>query len=166
MTQTALAQALRFTPEDLSANRAGKLSPAQLAHLRRLQGRAMRWAGAGFGLFVLVATGFLFLGVQQNSGIATLTGMFITVLNAISMGMFARHYMRLHADLESGAVEQLQGKLERIIRPLGRVNNYVLRVAGVDFGVTKDLFKLFEHQAPYTLYRTAHTHLLLSAEKR
>jgi hypothetical protein len=166
MSQADLRQALKFTTEDLSANQRGALSPAQSAYLRGLQKRAVQWTAVVFVLFVLLATGFLFLGVQQNSGIATFIGMFITTLNAISMGIFARHYMRLRADLLGEKVEQLEGELTRIIRPLGQVNNYVVRVAGIDFGMTKDLFKHFEHQAHYVFYRTPHSHLLLSAEKR
>jgi hypothetical protein len=78
--------------------------------------------------------------------------------------MFGRTWMRLSADMRGGQVEIIAGPMERVIRPTSRVNNYVLRVEGVDFVVRKDLFKLFRHQQPYRLYRSPHARVLLAAE--
>ncbi len=159
-----LAEALSFTAEDVQANRQGQISAAQRARLQQQQRRAIQWGGLVFVVFVALATFFLYIGQAQPSDLATVTGMLITSVNAIAMGLLGRHVMRLRADQQAQVVA-LRGKLERVIHPDRRVGNYALRLQGQEWIVTKEQFKPFIHEAPYALYVTQHTRQLLSAER-
>ncbi|MCS6835617.1 MAG: hypothetical protein NZ750_06340 [Anaerolineae bacterium] len=159
-----LAEALKFSAEDVQANRQGKLSAAQRKRLNKQQRRAVQWGAAAFVVFVVLATFFLYVGQTQASGIATLTGMLITTLNALSLGLIGRHVMRLRADQQAGVLT-LRGTLERVLKPDRRIGNYVLRLQNQEWIVTKEQFKLFAHEAAYALYVTQHTRQILSAER-
>lgn len=159
-----LLQALRASPADLEANRGGQLSSGQHAHLMQLQRRALTLGVVGFFSFALLATLALFIAQQNDSLVLSVIGSALILCNAFFVGMVARHWLRLQADLRADEIEALRGPLERVIKQGRSMNNFVLRIAGVDFVVTKDLFKLFRHEKPYAFYRTRHTRLLLSAE--
>jgi hypothetical protein len=160
----AIMQALGFTPDDLSANQHGTLGAYQIAYLQTLQTRALLIGGAAFVAFALLAATFLFFGQQQNTIILTFAGIFCTLLNALTAGIFGRQWMRLAADIRHEQVEIIEGVMERVVRTEGRMNNFVLRVDGRQFAVKKELFRFFRHEAPYRLYRAAHSGTLLGAE--
>jgi hypothetical protein len=153
-----------FDEEDLAQNRAGKLGENQREHLQSLQNRALLIGIAGFFAFAFLATTLLFFGQENDTLILGLLGIFMTILNAIFLGMFGRQWMRLRADLSDNAVDKIQGRMERVVRPDGRMNNFLLRVEGQEFYTRKDLFKLFRHEVDYTLYRAPHSRVLLAAE--
>lgn len=159
-----LLHALHALPADLDANRSGQLSPGQRAHLMQLQRRALMLGTAGFFSFALLATLALFIAQQDESLVLSVVGSVLILCNAFFVGMVARHWLRLQADLRAEEIEALRGPLERVIKQGRSMNNFVLRIAGVEFVVTKDLFKLFRHEKPYAFYRTRHSRLLLSAE--
>lgn len=159
-----LMPALQFTDDDLSANRDGQLGANQRARLQSLQTRAILIGTAGFFGFAFIATIFLFFGSENGLMIMTFIGIFITFCNAIFVGMFARQYMRLRADLNGGDIDIISGEMERVIKPDGRMNNFVLRVNEEEFYVKKDLFRLFRHEVNYRLYRSVHSRVLLAAE--
>ncbi|MEO1289283.1 MAG: hypothetical protein AAFV93_16085, partial [Chloroflexota bacterium] len=109
---TQLMQPLQFDQNDLQANRDGLLSDNQRTRLQSLQVRALSVGLGGFFGFALLATIFLFFGSENGFIIMTLIGMFITIVNAIFVGMFARQYMRLRADLHDGDIEVISGEME------------------------------------------------------
>ena len=155
---------LEFTSDDLQANRAGQLSAVQIDRLGRARRRN---ATVGVGVVIVVAfiaTLLLFAGQRNTSPILGALGIAVTTINAVLVGMFARNWLRFNADLREGQVTVIKGTLERVIRPTGRVNNYVIRVDGESFSVTKEQFKAFDHEQPYCLYRAPHAGMLLSAE--
>lgn len=156
--------AMRFDEADLAANRAGKLSAAQQNRLRQMQQRTLLIGGVLFFFFTLIATTLLFAGANNAAPILSLIGALVVVCNAISIGMFGRQWMRLAADLRRGTVVAVQGPLERVIRPMGRTANYVLRIEKIHFPVSKDVFKNFRHEQGYILYSAPYAHVLLSAE--
>lgn len=161
---SALMQHLEFTTDDLHANREKQLGENQRIRLEALQNRAILFGILGFFAFALIATIFLFFGSDDGLFIMTLIGIFMTICNAIFVGMFARHYMRLRADLSANEIEVIEGDLERVVIPNGRMNNFLIRINGEEFYVKKDLFKLFRHEVPYRFYRASHSRVLLSAE--
>lgn len=166
MTQAlTLAAALGFSEDDLAYNRAAALSPAQRSRLEARAWRTVWLGGALFLAFALVATLCFFVAQQDNSLILFFIGVFLTMCNALLLGYSARQWLRLSADLRADApVQRVEGALERVIRPYGRVSNYLVRVEQRAFSVEKETFKAFTHQARYCLYYTAHTGALLSAE--
>lgn len=111
-----LMQALQFTKDDLNANREGQLGDSQRVRLQSLQTRAILVGIAGFFGFSLLATIFLFFGSENGFLIMTLIGIFLTLCNAIFVGMFARQYMRLRADLDNGQIEIISGEMERVVK--------------------------------------------------
>lgn len=163
MTNT-LHNALGFAEADLVANRALTLSEAQRARLKGKQTRTVLIGGAVAYALALVATAFLFFGQREGNFVLSVVGGVVVLCNAGVVGMFAREWLRLRADLQAGGVQVAQGTLERVVRAYGRANNFVLRVGGQSFTVPKEAFNAFTHQAPYRLYYTAHARILLSAE--
>lgn len=162
--QTDLLPDLNITAADLAANREGQLGPQQHARLQRLQQRTLSVGAAVFFTLAFLATLLIFQGQQSASPLLSAGGVLITLINAIIVGTFARQYMRLGRDLRENAVEVLRGPLERVVQAGRRMNNYVLRIEGVEFAVKKDVFKRFTHEAPYALYRTRYARVLLAAE--
>jgi|GEM_PF-444935 len=161
----AIMFALGYTPDDLHANQTGTLGAAQSERLRQMKRRALLAGAAGFLSMALLATIFLYIGGLNNSAILTLVGVGLTLCNALLVGLIARHWLRLDADLRDGQpVRALTGSLERIIRPGGNLTQYVLRIDGKEIAVKKSVFKLFRHEQVYRLYRTRHSGMLIGAE--
>jgi hypothetical protein len=161
-----LMPALQFSDQDLEANRAGQLGQNQTERLKSLQQRTLYYAIAGFFGFAILSTALLYFATGANATFLTLLAIFLSFLNALYVGMLAREYMRLGADIRSGEIETLAGKLERVIRQGGRMNNFVLRLNGADFYVKKETFALFRHEQPYAFYRARHSGVLLAAEPK
>jgi len=159
-----LMPVMNFNAADIAANRTGELSQRQQQHFSKMRGRAIIIGGVLFFLLAFIATFLMFMGQQNETWVLGFLGVLVTISNAILMGMFGRHYMRLSADLRGGSVERVSGKMNRVVRPIGKVNNYHLRVDDADFVVDKDTFKLFRHEHPYHLYRAKQSGILLSAE--
>jgi hypothetical protein len=167
MATLTLQQALNFTADDLLANREGRLSEMQEYRLRVRRQRAALIGVALVLAGVFIATLFLFLAQRTSNSILTLVGIGVTLCNAALTGVFARHWMRLNADIRGGTVLMTEGVLERVVKPVSRrVYNYVVRVGEVEIFVSKDTFDAFQHQQPYTLYRAPYTGTLLSAEQQ
>ncbi len=162
---SALMAALDFDMDDLRRNRGRQLTERQRQRLQRLQRRALLIGAGVFLLLAFAASLLIYLGQRNEQPLLSLLGVFATVLNAIAVGFSARSYYRLAADLRaSEPLEIYEGILERVIRPYGRVNNYVLRLAGQEFSVTKDAFKQFRHQLAYAIYATQHSNIIMSCE--
>jgi hypothetical protein len=93
-------------------------------------------------------------------------GIGVTICNAALVGLLARHWLRLPADIREGRAIANSGELERVIKPVSRrVMQYMIRVREAEVMVNKDVFEAFEHQRPYILYRAPYTGTLLSADR-
>lgn len=160
----ALMPILQFDKQDLQANQQGQMGHRQKERLQLAQWRSLMIGAALFFALTLLATMLLFFGTTHESLVMQLAGIFTTLINAIVVGLFGRQWLRLRIDLRSNQVETLSGDLERIVRANGRINNFILRIDGEDIFVKKDLFNLVRQDVHYTLYRAAHSHLLLAAE--
>ena len=161
---SALRAALRFSEEDLQANRLGQLSPAQSQNLQRARRRQVFIAAAAFFLFAFLATSLLYLGQRNQNQILAFAGALLILLNAILVGMMGRAVMRLNSDLRAGNIEALTGPVQRVLRRGKQGDSYLIRIAGHSLPVTRDICLSFKHQAPYRLYRSAQSRRLLSAE--
>ena len=118
-------------------------------------------------VMVFIASLFIFAGQQEDgSAILTAIGIALTLLNAAFIGIFARFWLRLSADIGEKRIQTTTGNLERVIKPVNRrVLNYLIRVGEVEVFVPKAVFDAFEHNVPYTLYRAPYTGTLLAAER-
>jgi len=163
--QAELMFLLDFDSNDLTANRDGQLSARQLERLRGRRRASVSVAVVMVLIAAIVAALFIFWGQVNGSLVLTVTGVGITLVAAAITGIFARHWMRLTADIDSGAAQILTGDLERVLKPVSRGNAvYVLRIDGQDIATSKETFKAFKHNAPYRVYITKYARVLLSAE--
>lgn len=162
---SALMAAIYFSEADLEANRSGALSPAQMARMQSSRRRQLAIALPLFVSLVIVATVFIFVGQLSGNAILGLAGAGLILINAVIVGVIGRGYMRAGGDLRPGNVEVLAGEVERVLRRGRQRDNYLIRIGGASLYVTKEVFLGFQHQAAYRVYRTAHSGLLLSAER-
>ncbi len=160
-----LMSILNFSAEDLASNRAGELSEMQHYRLRVRRRRA-EITGVLLVLFgVIVAALLIYLGRRNESGILMMIGIGLTICSAAITGAVVRFWLRLNADINGRKVLINSGTMERVLKPINRrVMTYILRVGGAEVAVSKEAFRLFEHEQPYTLYRTPYSGTLLSAE--
>lgn len=163
----ALMRALGFTADDLTHNRTGQMSPMQHYRLRVRRRRSIAIGIAITVIMVLVASVLIFSGSREDgSTILTIVGIGVTLCNAAVMGILARYWLRLSADIQNGRVQAVSGTLERVIKPVTRrVLNYAIRVGEVEVVVSKDAFDTFAHNTLYTLYRAPNTGTLFAAEQ-
>jgi hypothetical protein len=162
---TELMQLLQFTPDDLAVNRDGKLAERQKAALHSRRQRTLLIMAGIVVAAIIMATLLIFFGQVNGSLILTIIGAGVTICAAAISGVFARHVLRLNADLQGGSVMTVTGKLERIVKPLNRsVATYILRVGEVEVTTSKEVFREFTHESYYRLYLTPYTRTLLSAE--
>lgn len=159
-----LMQALDFSEDELAVNRAGHLSDEQLYRMNVRRRRLLAMLVLGFIAFAFLATVFIFFGQRDQAVILSFSGVIITVLNAVYVGFIGRYLVRLSGDIASDRVASLTGPVERVIRPNGQVNNYILRIENMDFSVKKEIFAAVRHQGHYHFYCTPFTRTLLSAE--
>jgi len=157
-------QALDFDADDLAANRTGVLTEAQRKRLRAARGRVARIRGGSVLVIGLFATTFLFIGQQNADVVLRLLGITASIFNALLVGLLARSWLRLSADLEAPEVNILSGTLTHTIRVMGRAATYVVTLDGEEVVVSKDAFLAFADKAPYRLYRAPHSLIILSAE--
>lgn len=160
----ALPTALRFSTEDLEANRQGLLSPAQIARMIGIRQRRVLIAAALFIALVLAATVLIYVGQLNRNVILFGAGAALTVINAILLGRAGRDYMSVGRDLRQGRVEILAGEVERVLRRGRASDSYLLRINGAELAVTREVFVGFRHEAPYRIYRASVSRTLLSAE--
>src|SRR5262249_33021490 len=142
MTHTlgSLTDALNFSPEDLEANRAGRLSEAQKARLTRGWRRTL-WILIGLVIVLLLAaTTFLFVGRRNDLPVLSVVGVILTVINAGVVGLGAQGYLRTSNDLKSGQVVTISGMVSHTIRVSGRVATYILKVGDQNVVVSRLVF--------------------------
>lgn len=159
-----LSDVLRFTEDDLAANRAGALSDAQRQRLEGAWNRTALIAGISVFAIIIGATFLIFLGQRNESAVLTVIGLVLTVVNAGIVGLLAQSRIRLNQDLRLNVVST-KGTVAHTVKVFNRTATYVLEMNGERLLVSKPVFFAFEERTAYTLYRTAANKTLLSAEK-
>ena len=162
-----LMQVLGFASDDLEANRQGQLSEIQHYDLRVKRRRSILVGIALLFVGAFIASLFIFMGTREDgSVIATIVGIGLTICTTALLGIFARHWLRLSADISGKKVNITTGQLERVIKPVNRrVMTHIIRVNDVEIAVSKDAFDAFAHKLQHTIYTTPYTNQLLSAER-
>src|SRR5262245_6296220 len=102
---TELMQPMGFTPDDLEANHDGHIGANQLERLQALQTRALLIGGGGFFVISVIAATFFYFAQVNESLVLQLTGIFLTLINALFVGMYGRQWMLLNADIRNADVE-------------------------------------------------------------
>jgi hypothetical protein len=164
-TLAALMDALEFSPDDLEANREGKLSIMQDWRMRTRRRRSIAMGVALVLIFAFIASLLIFYGGREDSVILTIVGIGVTLCSAAITGVLGRYWLRLTADIRGGGVTTLTGELERVLRPVSRrVITYMVRVDGAEMFVSRQAFEAFVHEGRYALHRAPYTGALLTAE--
>jgi len=164
---------LRFTAEDLSANRAGRLSDAQQVLVRSKQRSYVRNGGIALAVMWAIFTALLIVSVISEGAkpqdLAVLpfviAGMTL-IFAAVGVGS------RIHArELLRGQIRMVEGqavtKRAKYTTRYGRGISYVLRIGRQKFLMTSEReLDAFETGAHYRVYYIWYTplHILLSAE--
>jgi hypothetical protein len=164
ISRPALAELLAFTPDDLAANREGRLSERQRERLRAARRRAALVVMAILVLVGIAAAVLLYIGQSSGSLILGFVGIGVTVCNAALMGVLVRNYARLTADIDGGQVTALEGSVHHTIRVTGRLATYILSVDGTELSIAKPVFLAIPEGARCRFYRTPAAKTLLSAE--
>ncbi len=156
---------LKFTEDDLQANRAGTLSERQRDYLRTdRQKNLILGIGVVAGL-VLGTAAMLFVGVQGGNLILQGLGVALMACNAFATYMFGTNWLRASYDLKTDTVTVVEGMAQHVVRQFGKAQAGSVRIGEVVEIPTKpDLFKAFAPNTTYRLYRTSHTKRLLSVE--
>ena len=161
----ALSAALGFTAADLQANRQGALSPAQRERMQHARRRDAFIAAGLFCLLALAATVLVYIGQFNRNVISSGAGVMLIFINAAMVGRAGRAFMRMSGDLRANNVDRLSGDVERVLRRGRASDSYLVRISGVELNVTQEVFVSLEHNAPYRIYRTRISQVLLSAER-
>ena len=150
-----LADALRFTFDDLIANRTGQFSDAQRTRLRLDLLRETVFYGI---VALLPFGGLLFLlSNPVNSPLLLLIFALLTVVFVISI---VRHFQATRADL-AGATLSAAGRVER--HAMGR-GFYRLRIDQQNFQITAKEYGAFSDGKSYRVYYLPRLRMILSAE--
>jgi hypothetical protein len=169
-----LARVLAFTPDDLHANRGGRLSAAQAARLRGQRTRSLWIALAVVLGMALVATTLLYGGRHAGTGdtpspILTVLGIAVMLLNAVIVAIFAQHWRRqthaLALAQSDNAVRRVHGTPTLTVRVVAkRAALYVVQIGETELSVAREVFEAFRAKQAYTVYLLNYTGALLSAE--
>ncbi len=166
--QVRVMLALRFTEEDLQANREGYLSKPQRAKLNRDRMSwkiflAMAYIGAPFGTIWAIVD-----GVHRNDTLTRRLGLigmgWMVVFGAIIYLWIQK--WNLDRDLHKGDVAVAQGRLQlgkRILRPRGSAP-YFLNLDGLFWYVDSYIAFGLANNEPYAIYFALHSKTILSAE--
>ncbi len=161
-----LMEGLRFTDEDLQANRQGQLSDRQRSYLW-IDRRKNAILGVVLAIAFVMGTGaLLFYGIQQGNPILQVLGLLLAGCNTGLVWLFGLNWLRSGYDLRSGAVEIIEGEAQHVVRQLGRAQVGSIRIGDtVEVPTDADTFKAFTPGATYRLYRTTHAQRFLSIER-
>lgn len=159
-----LMAALKFTPDDLAANRENRLSEPQRARLRAARNRIILIGVVTLAVVVLLATTALYLGRVNAQAVLSFVGVALTICGAAVSGLLVRNYFRLTTDLERNSVQTLAGTATLTVRVSGQVANYVVGIDGHELSVPKPVFLSVRNGGQYRFYRTPVAQVLLSGE--
>jgi hypothetical protein len=156
----ALADAVGFSPDDLAANRAGRLSTAQRASL--LRDDRIR---VGFvGLCGVAATASFVMAVTFGlSELRALKFWVFAAFFAIAAGIGVKSAEQLWRDVRTGVVSGVEGFVSSTLDQSGSAQEYYWVVQGRRFSVTGDMYTVLE-AGRYWLYFLPRTRRVMSVE--
>jgi hypothetical protein len=154
--QTLLQQALKFTGDDLQANRLNRLSEGQIATLKAERFWAMFIIGT---IGVVIAAFILFSS-------APLVIAFIPA--AIALAICAIVHFTTEAVLQHGKVESVTGIVRRSMSVSADISkkhvhistNYQILIGDKSFSVAKNVHDAFVESEVYTLYYIQNNRIL------
>jgi hypothetical protein len=150
-SNNSLAQLLNFTPEDLTTNRAGKLTARQIEYLRRYVRK--QEPGCVIVSLFFTAAGGLIIGVLANQVIAGVLGGLLIL--ALFTALIVATLRRSANALSQGDVKIAEGLCSRrIVHSTGKApsTNYYLKLGDTEFNVERRIYSAFEEGLVYRAY--------------
>ncbi len=161
-----LAEALKFTHDDLSANRDGYMTKEQRKRLRLIGLSQYLPSAVGsivFGAAFILCLLLLLARLRDNT---------LLILSAFfgfgSLWLAGYAYVqrrKFKADLEKGDVVEAAGQINLNIFGLSNRVSFSIGIEKQRFRVTRQILLVFKNGEPYRIYYTPNTKTLLSAEQ-
>ncbi len=157
-TAALLSELLHFAPDDLAANRAGRLSDAQRALLRARQRDIIRPPLLTLGIFAALLFASRLLPTTNDGGFAL-----VLALGGVVLALFVppaiRDWQDLRADLEAGEVLSVTGSAAA-----NEDSVLLLEVGGQSFRVSREVLLALDADPVYAVYYTARSRVVLAIE--
>ncbi len=156
----ALRDALKFSPEDLEANRAGTLSEAQR---QKLAQRCLLMAGMALVGAVVLFLAYSGLPSQRGDSLSPLALIGLPIgLALIAFALF--ELLATFLKLQRAAVTVSRGRAEIELDPSPRRLFGKLRLGSFEMIIPKEQLAAFHEGAQYAIYYTPAPRQVLSAE--
>ncbi|MEL6268457.1 MAG: hypothetical protein AAFV33_16330 [Chloroflexota bacterium] len=160
-----LMRELRFTEDDLAANRDGHLSDRQRDYIRTDSQKNMLLGIAIVAVLVVSTAALLFVGIQNGNRILQGLGVVLLFCNTGASLIFGLNRVRSSYDLRTNEVTVIEGEAQHVVRQFGRAQAGSVRIGDiVEVATSPEAFKAFEPGQTYRLYRSLHTKRILSVE--
>lgn len=162
---SVLMSELQFTLDDLHANRSGQLSDRQFAYLSLDRRKNLALGGGLLIGLVLATTTLLFFGFRDGNLVLQGLGVALMVCMIAASWIVGINMVRSTLDLFSSEIDVVEGKAQHVVRQVGHAQAGSVRIGdSVEVPTQIAAFTAFEPGTTYRLYRTSHTHRLLSVE--
>lgn len=159
---------LRFTEEDLQANREGYLTKSQRSKLNRDRTSWKIFTALALGAIPFGTVMAILDGIRRHDTVASrigIIGLICIVCSCIAVYVWL-DIKRLDRDLHKGDVQVVEGRVqvgERLFRRRGTPRYYV-SLQGISWNVGYIVSSAFKNGDPYAIYYAPHSKTILSAE--
>lgn len=167
--EAALRQKLDFTEDDLTANRAGRLSDSQLHRLIEKKQSCLQGAGLAIAFATILFVANLFIQHPDYSEVITQALAICGGLALILIYLWSK-WTQYVLDLGRGIAFAAEGKMEFVIHYNrgGSVRSRAVRISNAQFPISKDIFQLLtevtKEYSACAIYYTPKSNVVLSFE--
>jgi len=161
-----LATALKFSHDDLIANRDGYMTKKQRKRLHRIG--LSQYLPSAVGSIVFGAAFFLCLSLFLMALRDDTLSILLATFGFMSLWLAGYAYVqwrKFKADLEKGAVELTEGQIRLNIYGFSRHIGFSIGIEKQSFSVKRGILLAFKNGEPYRIYYAPRTRTLLSAEQ-
>jgi hypothetical protein len=158
-----LMEVLNFDEADLEANRIGRLSRDQLEDFSR-RWRTMLIAIVFLTIFSPLMFVLTIIVYVNDSNSRDFNGfLFVAIASAFGCLLIASRYKKTNADLNSGKVLFVEGRISFNVGS-GRGQSFSVQIQNQIFRVNKEIFLAFKNGDPYVIYYAPNSGTILSVE--
>lgn len=163
------AKLLSFSADDLLTNRAGRLTPTQITHVRRTLKREARNI-LFITIFLVIFDALFILGKLSGNLPETpdlLWWVIVIFYSGLCLLMLILNYQgwqNMRADLREGLVANCSGPIRQEI-VWSRYPSYKIHCEALTFTLDKTVYDVFTEGQAYTLYYTPRTEKVVSVER-
>lgn len=156
----SLENAFHFTPEDLAANRAGRISPDQKTYVKR------QWRFDIFApIFLVVLMAFVTMALFASSVVEGIVATIITLAVAAFFAIRARPREDQITPLSVTGPAKLLDTAPEAEGEEHRKYDHGLRINAVEFPISELAYEAIQEGETYTIYYLPKTRTILSVER-